>query len=128
MRILDLRIEFPRLQRCRGQRAPVHRARCVARFFTRQVFVQPLALRSSQLLERAIVKRGVKGDAGLMELVDDRDIELLRGDQHFDFSAPQGGGNCRVKEWLTEGALGKRKRLVRRLVRRACLLARPQAH
>ena len=93
----------------------VYRARRVARLFARQVFVQSLALRSSQLLERAIVKRGVKGGAGLMQLIDDRDIQLLCSDQHFDFSAPQGGRNCRVKKWLPEGASCKRERLVRRL-------------
>ena len=50
-----------------------------------------------------------------MQLIDDCDIQLLCSDQHFDFSAPQGGRNCRVKEWLPEGASCKRKRLIRRL-------------
>src|SRR4030095_770060 len=115
VRILDLRIEFPRLQRCRSKRSPVYGARCVARLFAREVFVHPLALRSSQLLERAIVKGGVKSCADLMQLIDNRDIQLLCGDQHFDFSAPQGGWNCRVKEWLPEGAFCQRKRLRWRL-------------
>ena len=87
MRLLDLRIELARLQsRCR-ERSAVDRPGFVARFFARDIGVEPPALRSAERLERALVKRGVKCDARLVQLFGDDDVELLRGAQRFDLAA-----------------------------------------
>ena len=46
-----------------------------------------------------------------MKLFDDGDIQLLRGEQHFDFAAPERCRNRRVKKRLTERTLRESKRI-----------------
>ena len=70
-----------------------------------------------EFLQRAIIKRGVKRGAHLMQLFDDRDVQLLRGEQNFDVGPAQRRRDRRVKKRLAKGALSEGKRLGRSLSR-----------
>ena len=68
-------------------------------------------MRAAERFERTIVKRGIKRNSHLMQLLDHGDIQPLRGGQHFDVAAPARRRNRLLEKWLAKKNFRNRERI-----------------
>ena len=89
LHFLDARLEFALQQLRAHDRGAVRLPGPIAVRLRRDVLGETLALRFAESAERFVVERRVKRDPGRVQLLDDRHVQALFRDQHFNVSATQ---------------------------------------
>jgi hypothetical protein len=102
MRALDFRNKLASLHRCTCQRGAIGQPGFVATCLGSDILLQSSTLFFPDRLERSIVERRIKGQAGPMELIYDGDIKLLLGDQNVHIATSKGRWHSGVKQSLGE--------------------------
>ena len=96
-----------------GERTAVRQPGFISSLLADYIFSQMEPLFFAQAMQRTIEKRSVKSDTRGVQLIADRDVELLLRDQQFDVAAPIGRWYDRVKERMSEVSIPKTERLIR---------------
>ena len=97
LRFLDVRLELALEELGAHQAGPIGLARSITVSLSADILCEPFPLCFPERAERVVIERRVEGDAGRVQLSDDRDVEALLGEQDLDVATTARSGNGRIE-------------------------------